>query len=145
MLTKWITPSELAAASFSARNDKPESKIEDDKTVVIEKTPNIKEHIVDDFPPVEERKADENKSNSGLDLGALLGVLGSLNGGQDTSGLGSILGLIRGEKPDMMALMPLLASMMARKPEKTEQKAHHNDAKDMHGNTKIDLQNFAVE
>ena len=61
-------------------------------------------------PPPQEAASE---AGSGLDIGTLLPLLGAMGGGDNN--LSPLLGLLNGEKPDIMSLVPLLTSLIAKK------------------------------
>ena len=87
----WVTPSALGEAAFHVENC-------DESVSLVE--PVITREIDEDI------KDSPEDSGGGLDPKILLGLLGDSN-----PGLSSVMGLLNGDKPDIMSLLPLLMQL----------------------------------
>ena len=104
----WAPPSLLGDA-FSEVSDEQDSNANAKPTKLTDDKPSIEkisEHV--------SSTSTTESSTNGIDPSMLLGLLGSM--GQDSSAsggfpMGAVMGLLNGEKPDMLSLLPLLMQM----------------------------------
>jgi len=93
-LQNWTVPQELDVPSYASAQDV---------------APQDGKMRIEEPPPEAKHKPDE-VNNSGLDMGLLLNLLGSQN-----PNIAPIIGLLNGDKPDIMALLPLLTQLGQKK------------------------------
>lgn len=136
----WVTPTQLGEADFktappsrdSQKPESPKSPDADDSPFSKGGTESKEEKNnsrIFDSPPHSENFSDsksDNDSGGGFDPKMLLGLLGNSMADENPM-LGTMLGLLNGEKPDMISMLPLLMSMMNKKETPTQKSMNLDD------------------
>jgi hypothetical protein len=123
-LRKWTVPQELNEA-------KPSRKVFKDETIKTNETSNINENETSHTKITDNtRYTDNEPQKNGLDPKILLSLFGSQLADSNPS-IAPLLGVMNGEKPDIMSLLPLIMQLNKKKdtppPNKAAETINLND------------------
>ena len=115
-LENWATPTDLPCASGMPTDTKRPvtDSVGPEPPKTSQEIPPSTEPQAKQVPLPDEKGAGGASDKGGLDPKLLLGLLGNQMS-DSNPGMGAILGMLNGEKPDMMSLLPLIMQMGAQK------------------------------